>query len=65
MYGSNNSGGGSTGTQVNKRAIDRGVGDSETSSACASKTRSPHHSTEGGNYKYIDYPKGWGGNVHR
>lgn len=61
----NNGGGGATATTVNSRAINRAVGDSQTSAGYTGGPRSPHHSTEGGNYHYQACPEGWGGNVHR
>lgn len=63
----NNSGaGGTSPTTVNRCAIDRSAGDSDTNAGFyPTSPRSPYHSTEGGNYKYEKCPGSWGGNVHR
>jgi hypothetical protein len=58
-------GAGATPTIANAATINRSKGDAETQGGMDSKVRSPFHSTEGGNYKYVDPPSGWGGNVER
>jgi hypothetical protein len=58
-------GAGCTPTSANAATINRTAGDAETQAGMDSKVRSPFHSTEGGNYKYVDAPSGWGGNVER
>lgn len=56
---------GATPTSANAATINRLKGDAETQAGMDSKVRSPFHSKEGGNYKYVDPPSGWGGNVER
>jgi len=67
MESSNNvpSGAGATATSANARTMNRKSGDADTAEFVSSKTRSPYHSTEGGNYHYKDPMNGWGGNVNR
>jgi hypothetical protein len=61
----NSGAGGSTPTTVNAVVLDRGAGDKATAAEMSGGPRSPAHSTEGGNYKYIEPWTGWGGNVQR
>lgn len=67
MESSNNcpSGAGCTPTTANARTLNRKSADADTAEFQQSKTRSPYHSTEGGNYHYKDPFTGWGGSVNR
>lgn len=67
MDSSNNvpAGSGTKATTANANTLNRKGADANTAEFVGSKTRSPYHSTEGGNYHYKDPMNGWGGNVNR
>ena len=60
-----NGAGAATPTTANAVPLSREAGDKQTAEWFGNKTRSPHHSTEGGNYHWKEPPTGWGGNVSR